>query len=440
MTDQWPTASSPRRPSGPHPEPGSGRRRTDREIVLFAVGLLAIAAILVLLPDLGPSGAKGLVSERVHARIVALPPAADQAAPTATVEFLEGPRRGQQETTNLEGPSGQLQLPDYAVGDEVVVAIDEAPDGTVTFSVIDLWRLPLIGALAGLFALVTIAIAGWRGVRSVVSLALSLALAIRVLIPLLLAGWNPLVLAIALGGTVTVVSFLVTQGFDRTTGSAIVGTLIGLLITGLLAQVVTVLARFTPAQGSEQILAIGQLAGSTIDLSGLLLAGLVFGGLGVLNDVAIGQAATVKELRSVDPSLGRRALYGRTMNVGIAHLAATVNTLVFAYLGSALPLLVLFSIQVRGLGFPLNEEIVAVEVVRALVGSIGIVLTVPITTAIAVRVLTPGPTGARSRGIGRHLRRSVEPPPAPAITEEGTDPGTGPIADVPAPGQSSLGI
>ncbi len=367
----------------------AGRRRTDREIVLFALGLLAVAAILVLLPDLSPAAAKGLVSERVHARISDLPPAADQQAPQAVVEFLEGPRRGESETADLEGPSGQLQLPDYRVGDEVVVAIDEQPDGTKTFSVIDRWRLPLVGGLAAVFALITIAVAGWRGVRSLVALALSLVLAIRVLIPLLLTGANPLVLAIGLGAAVTVVSFVLTQGLTRTTAAAIAGTLAGLLITGVLAAVVTTLARFTAAQGSEQVLAISQLAGKTIDLSGLLLAAVVFGGLGVLNDVAISQAATVEELHSVDPTLGRRALYRRTMNVGIAHLAATVNTLVFAYLGSALPLLVLFSIQVRGLGFPLNEEVIAVEVVRTLVGSIGIVLTVPITTAIAVRILTP---------------------------------------------------
>ena len=375
----------------------SGRRRTDREIVLFALGLLAVAAILVLLPDLSPPGAQGLVTERIHARIVELQPPTDQAAPTATVEFLEGPRRGERETANLEGPSGQLQLPDYRVGDEVVVAIDEQPDGTTTFSVIDRWRLPLIGGLAALlFAIVTIGVAGWRGVRSLVALALALVLAIRVLIPLLLAGWNPLVLALALGATVTIVSFVLTQGLTRTTWAAIIGTLAGLAITGLLAGVVTGLARFTPAQGSQEVLAIGQLAGDTIDLSGLLLAGVVFGGLGVLIDVAIGQAATAEELRAVDPSLDRRALYGRTMNVGVAHLGATVNTLVFAYLGSALPLLVLFSIQVRGLGFPLNEEVIAVEVVRTLIGSIGIVLTVPITTAVAVRMLAPAAVRARS--------------------------------------------
>jgi len=410
MTVDPPTVPS----SGSRPTAKPGRRRTDREIVLFALGLLAVAAILVLLPDLGPPEARGLVGERVHARIVELPPVADGQAPTATVEFLEGPLRGERDSADLEGPSGQLQLPDYAIGDEVIVALDKQPDGTTTYSVIDRWRLPLMGGLVAVFALVTIAVAGWRGARSLVALALSLALAIRVLIPLLLAGWNPLFLAIALGAAVTVVSFVLTQGLNRTTGSAIAGTLAGLAITGVLAAVVTVLARFTPAQGSEEVLTIGQLAGTTIDLSGLLLAGVVFGALGVLNDVAMSQAATVEELRSVDPTIGRRALYGRTMNVGIAHLSATVNTLVFAYLGTALPLLVLFSIQVRGLGFPLNEEIIAVEVVRALIGSIGIVLTVPITTAIAVRVLAPGASRTRRGTPAVAWRRRGGAAPAPS--------------------------
>ena len=413
---------------GSEPSPKPGRRRTDREIVLFALGLLAVAAILVLLPDLGPPEARGLVGERVHARIVELPPAADGQAPTATVEFLEGPLRGERDSADLEGPSGQLQLPDYAIGDEVIVAVDKQPDGTTTYSVIDRWRLPLMGGLVAVFALVTIAVAGWRGARSLVALALSLALAIRVLIPLLLAGWNPLFLAIALGAAVTVVSFVLTQGLNRTTGSAIAGTLAGLAITGVLAAVVTVLARFTPAQGSEEVLAIGQLAGDTIDLSGLLLAGVVFGALGVLNDVAMSQAATVEELRSVDPTIGRRALYGRTMNVGIAHLSATVNTLVFAYLGTALPLLVLFSIQVRGLGFPLNEEIIAVEVVRALIGSIGIVLTVPITTAIAVRVLAPGARRTPRGTAAMAWRRRGGAAPAPSRSAAPAPSGTGATA------------
>ena len=127
-----------------------------------------------------------------------------------------------------------------------------------------------------------------------------------------------------------------------------------------------------------------QLTEGRIDLSGLLLAAVIFGGLGVLNDVAISQAATVDELLDLDPTLGRRELYRRTMNVGTAHLAATVNTLVFAYLGAALPLLVLLALQVTSFNLSVNEETIAVEVVRTIVGSIGILLAVPATTAVAV--------------------------------------------------------
>ena len=137
-----------------------------------------------------------------------------------------------------------------------------------------------------------------------------------------------------------------------------------------------------------------------------LLAAVIFGGLGVLNDVAISQAVTIDELVEVDPSMPRRELYRRTMNVGIAHLAATVNTLVFAYLGAALPLLVLLAVQIDSFGLAINEEIVAVEVVRMLVGSVGILLAVPATTAIAAwlasRTVPPLRGRQTSPPRGRH--------------------------------------
>jgi uncharacterized membrane protein len=207
---------------------------------------------------------------------------------------------------------------------------------------------------------------------------------LKVLIPALLAGWNPVVLAITLGTLITIGTLVLTQGLNRQTLAAVLGTVIGLLATGVLAVVVTGAARFTVAQGSEEIVFLQQLTEGRIDLSGLLLAAVIFGGLGVLNDVAISQAATVDELLDVDPSLGRGELYRRTMNVGTAHLAATVNTLVFAYLGAALPLLVVLALQVASFSLTVNEEVIAVEVVRTIVGSIGILLAVPATTAIAV--------------------------------------------------------
>ncbi len=363
--------------------PTEGRMSSDRHVIAFGLGVLLVAALVVFLPDLTPPAGVGLISDQAHGVIVTIAPATGPQGPTGTVKFLDGPQAGQTVPATIEGPSGALQIPDYHVGDQVLVAIDHLPDGTAQVSVVDRWRLPLVGGLVGLFALVTIAVAGWRGLRALVSLALTLVLAIRVLIPLLLSGWQPVGLAISLGVLITAVSFLLTQGFTRTTLAALLGTSIGLGLTGLLAVLVTGLAQFTPAQGSETVIYLQQIVGDKIDLSGLLLAAVIFGALGVLNDVAIGQAATVEELALADPGLTRRELYGRAMNVGVAHLAATVNTLVFAYLGTALPLLVLLSLQLQQFSLSVNQELVAVEIVRAAVGSIGILAAVPATTAIA---------------------------------------------------------
>lgn len=364
-------------------EPDPTMVAADRQVMIIGAGVFLILALLAFIPDVSPSGAHGLVSERAHARIESITPATDQSPPLAEIVFVDGSRAGQRTEAQVEGPSGQLQLPDYQAGDEVIVALDTDPDGNQATAVIDRWRLPVLEYLVGAFAIVTIIVAGWRGIRALVSLALTLVLAVKLLIPLLLAGWNPVGLAISLGTLITIASLLLTQGFTRATLAAVLGTAIALAATGVLAVITTQAARFTTAQGSEQIVYLQQLAGDRLDLSGLLLAAVIFGGLGVLNDVAISQAATVEELHAVSPSMSRRELYTRTMNVGIAHLGATVNTLVFAYLGAALPLLVLLALQIESVGLSVNEEIVAVEVVRTIVGSIGILLAVPITTAIA---------------------------------------------------------
>ena len=370
------------------PRAGGMQRSFDRQVVVVGGGILLILALLAWLPDITPVGARDFVSDRAHARIVAITPATDEAPPVASVEFVDGPRVGETVDAQVEGPSGQLQLPDYAAGDEVIVAIDQDPSAGEVFSVLDRWRLPLLRNLVGGFAIVTILVAGWRGIRALVSLALTLVLAIKVLIPALLAGWNPVGLAICLGTVITIGTLVLTQGLSRQVVAAVLGTILGLIVTGVLAVVVTQAARFTIAQGSDQVVAIAQLTQGRIDLSGLLLAAVIFGGLGVLNDVAISQAATVDELLEVNPAMRPGELYRRTMNVGTAHLAATVNTLVFAYLGAALPLLVLLAIQVASFNLSVNEEIIAVEIVRTIVGSVGVLLAVPATTAIAVWLAT----------------------------------------------------
>jgi uncharacterized membrane protein len=367
-----------------------------RHLIAVTAGVLLVGALLAFPLDLGNRPRLSLTSERAHARIEAVTPGTDTALPLAEVAFLDGRLAGQRAQAQVEGPSGQLQLPDYRPGEEVVVAIDTEPDGTQSVAVVDRWRLPLLQILVGGFALVTIVVAGWRGLRSLVSLALTLVLTMQLLIPLLVTGWNAVGLAVGFGVLVTVATLLLTQGASRATLAAILGTAIGLAITGALAVATTMAARFTIAQGSEQVVSLQQLAGNRIDLSGLLLAAVIFGGLGVLIDVAITQAVTIDELLELDPTLSKRQLYRRTMRIGVAHLGATINTLVFAYLGTALPLLVLLALQIETFSATINEEVLAVEVVRTVVGIIGILSAVPIATAIAAWL---APTGGAARAV-----------------------------------------
>ena len=390
----------------------------DRQIVVFGLALAAAFLLAVFLPDLVPPAAHGAAANLVHARVVSIvepsPLPSEQPTPSgaaspgagvgnggeplqAIVEFLDGPDAGQLGQGIIQGPSGALQLPDYQPGDEVVAEIDTGPDGTKSMILLDRWRLPLLEMLLGAFAVAAAAVAGWRGLRAIAALALTLVLTLRLFVPLVIRGWDPVALAIVFGIVVTTLSFMLTQGINRTTLSAIAGTTLGLGVTGVLAAIVTAAARLTPAQGSDQVVFLAQLSNGSIDLSGLLLAAVIFGGLGVLNDVAISQAATVEELHRADPTLTRWQLFGRTMNVGVSHLAATINTLVFAYLGTALPLVVLLVLQASNMAATVSEEGVAVEIIRTVVGASGVLAAVPLTTAIACRWLIepsgPAPGG-----------------------------------------------
>jgi uncharacterized membrane protein len=218
----------------------------------------------------------------------------------------------------------------------------------------------------------------------------------RIVVPLLLAGWDPVPLAVISGTAVTLVTIVLTEGVRLASLAAVLGTFAALLLTAVLAAVANGLAGFTEYQGQEAAVFLQTIGRDDLDISGLLLAGVIFGALGVLDDVTVTQAATVHELAAADPQAGARTLAERAMNVGRSHIAATVNTLVLAYLGASLPLLVLFA---AGGADPLliaSGESVAVEIVRSLVGSIGIVAAVPFTTAVAVLLVRHGAIPARS--------------------------------------------
>jgi len=362
--------------------PFVGLRRNAR--ALFAGGLLLVA--LWLLPDLTPPPTGPSTIELARGRIEALLPDAGEGEPNVRVTIVDGPRAGTEFDGFMEGPSGAEDLPAYAPGDEVVVSISPGEPRPL-IAVSDRWRAPALAAILGLFAAAVTLVGGWRGVRSLIALALTLGVVVRVVVPLLLAGWDPVLVAVAAGSLVTLATILLTEGLRATSLAAVAGTFAALVLTALLALAGNALASFTTLQGGETAAFLRSIGQGDLDIGGLLLAAVIFGALGVLDDVTVTQAATVEELAAADPKAPPRRLFERGMNVGRSHIAATVNTLVLAYVGASLPLLVLFAAGRQDPLLIASGESVAVEIVRSLVGSIGIVAAVPFTTAIAALVV-----------------------------------------------------
>jgi uncharacterized membrane protein len=375
------------------------------------------------MPDLRPSPTGPETQTAYHARIVALldPHRPDPTGagggflPDARITLLEGPQVGQEVEAYLQGPGGQGDVSGYRVGDDVVVAFTETGAGQPSFvAVQDRWRLPQLFWLAVAFAAAVVVAGGWRGLRALLALALTFAIVVRILIPLIVQGVPPIPVAVVLATAITLLTIGLTEGFTRPSVAAILGTTGALAFTGLLGAGMIAASGFSNAVGSDLIF-LQTGTGAGLDLRGLLLAAFILGAIGVLDDVTVTQAAAVQELVK-HSGLRGRSLYASAFDVGRSHIAATVNTLFLAYLGASLPLIVLFVVSRQPTSLIVNGELVAIEVVRTLVGSLGIIAAVPFTTLIAVW-LTPqeriewGGVEAAPGRIGERLRR-----PAVALT------------------------
>ncbi|HEX7172337.1 MAG TPA: YibE/F family protein, partial [Candidatus Limnocylindria bacterium] len=345
-------------------------RRVAASLPAIGIGLVLLAG-LWLLPDLTPADAIPVVGqESLHGRIVESLGEDAAGLPRFAVQILDGDEAGTRIDAAVQDASGALpgsnRRAPYEVGDEVVVARFTGPAGGAAF-ITEPWRVPMLGLAAAAFGAAVLVIGGLRGMRSLVALALTLAVVIKLVVPLLLRGVDPILLAVGGGALVTTATLLLTEGWGRVTASALLGTLGALGLTAGLAAGFTALAAFTALQGSEEIAFLIPLVGERIDLQGILLAATVFGALGVLDDVTVTQAAAVEQLHHADPVAPRGSVMARAMRVGRSHIAATVNTLMLAYLGAGLPLLLLFALGAQDPMAVLNSEIVAVEVIRALV-------------------------------------------------------------------------
>jgi uncharacterized membrane protein len=270
---------------------------------------------------------------------------------------------------------GQPQPP--APGDEL------APGGTAesAYFLSDFERRSPMLWLAIAFCALVIAFGRLRGALSLLGLIASLAVVLFFVVPAILDGSPPLTVAIFGALAVMLLTISLAHGIGSVGLSAMMGTAASMLLVAVLAQVFTGLANLT-GLASEEV-ALLQIEGLDVSFHGLLLAGMVIGALGVLDDVTVSQAATVTALRRANPSLGFGELYRRALEVGRDHVAATVNTLVLAYVGAALPVLLVFSSGELGFVDAVNVELIAQEIVATLVGSTGIIASVPITTALA---------------------------------------------------------
>jgi uncharacterized membrane protein len=270
-------------------------------------------------------------------------------------------------------------------------------EGGDVFHVTDYVRSSPLLWLTVLFVAVTILLNGWQGLRSLMGMGVSLVVIGGFIVPQILDGRNPVVVAV-LGSVIMMgLSLYLVYGWNSKTHVAVAGLLLSLTVTGLLAVWAVNWSRLS-GFGAEEA-GFLQVAGVQLDTRGLLLAGIIIGTLGALDDIAIGQASTISELAKANPSLTRRALFTHGMTVGRDHIAAMVNTLLLAYVGAALPLVLMFTVFAEPLGFTINREIIAEEIVRTLVGSLGLLAGVPLTSVIAAYAARrSGERQARTQG------------------------------------------
>ena len=376
-------------------------RRSDRVLgaVLVFVALAGVAAV-VGLALLWPTGEGrdaaqeradeiGLRYQRLAATVTEVTdrvcsysaPDDPQACRTITTRVDEGPAEGTQVALpefNLEYDRVSIRI---SPGDKVIVGYEASND--YYFFVDRDRRTPLVW-LAGLFALVVVALGRLRGALALVGMAATLLVLIAFVAPSVLDGNDPVLVAVVAAAVVAFMSLYITHGLNPHTTVALAGTLASLGLTLGFSWVFFGLSEFT-GLATEEGLTLPLIAGD-VDLASLLLGGAIIGALGALDDVTVTQVAAVAELRYHSPHLPRRELIASGIRVGREHIAATVNTLLLAYAGAGLPLVLLFAVSDQSLAMVANSELIAVEIVRTLCGSLGLVAAVPVTTVLAALV------------------------------------------------------
>lgn len=297
------------------------------------------------------------------------------------IRILDGDEQGQEKV--IANDYRTMQVGDVFY----VVHTTNDVDGTNAYTVSDPYRLPALLWLTLLFVMCAVVFGGLQGARGILSLGVSILAIVFILIPLVLAGYSPLVVSIGVASLIIVVGSYVTHGVNRTTSSAVLGMVLSVILAGILAWVAVWATQLTGFESDEAIY-LNMSTRGAIDFAGLFLGGVIIGLLGVLYDAAIGQAVAVEELKRAGAHLTDWHIFTRALRMGREHIGALVNTLAITYVGASLPILLLLSVSGADPLIMINREIFAAEIVRALVGSIGIILAVPITTLVAMKTVT----------------------------------------------------
>jgi uncharacterized membrane protein len=357
------------------------------ELVFMLQGLFFKAFLIVFLctPFLGVAQTLHQeVQERVSAEVIEVMGESERnitgtdavaTVQEVRVELLGGERAG--EVVRFENELVQL-----APGDRIFVNRMVSVNGVEFISYADFERRPTLLVIMVVFVAMLLLFSGWQGVRALVSLGGSIAAILFLLVPALLAGYDPVLASISIAAAILALVLFGTHGFNPRSTIAFAGTVGAVIVTGGVAWLATYTMRLT-GFSSDASVYLNFATNGSLDLSGLLLGGIIIGILGVLDDVSITQASVVQELKSANPSFRFVDLYQRAIKVGRDHIGSLVNTLALAYVGVSLPLILLYAESNSSIWQILNQEVIAAELVRIIVGSIGLILAVPATTAVA---------------------------------------------------------
>jgi uncharacterized membrane protein len=345
-------------------------------------GAVQTEAGTVVLQDVGPCGSPSL--GKVFVEKPEPPRSTAYTCQRSLISIESGPHKGNRTLLEIAPGPGQ---PDLHAGDELRLVRQTDPSGTPLYSFEDYSRGMPLTLIVVVFVVVIVAVARWRGVRALLGLVFAFAVLVLFLLPALLDGKPAIPVALVAGSLILYAVLYLAHGVNLRTSSALLGTLTSMLLAAALSWLTIEITHLT-GLSEEQNTNVATYI-EHVSITGLLLAGFIIGSLGVLNDVTITQASAAFELAALDESASRREVFAAAMRVGRDHIASTVYTLVLAYAGGALPLLLLFSVAGRSIRDVLTGDAVAIEITRSAVGGIALALSVPLTTGIAVLLARP---------------------------------------------------